>query len=94
MPHGPCNAGHAGRGIKSGIFCALHTCGRLLNQHPQVYVSVTHCGFDVKHGIWRALFFKKRDVEAIWRGAVIRLLRQSYVMIYPGGLPGAGPHPI
>uniref|UniRef100_UPI00387E3437 hypothetical protein n=1 Tax=Arsenophonus nasoniae TaxID=638 RepID=UPI00387E3437 len=35
-------------------------------------------------------FFKKKDVEEIWRGAVIRLLRHSYDLINPGLLPGLG----
>ncbi|WGM18153.1 transposase (plasmid) [Arsenophonus nasoniae] len=34
--------------------------------------------------------FKKKDVEEIWRGAVIRLLRHSYDLINPGLLPGLG----
>ncbi|WGM12839.1 hypothetical protein QE197_23190 (plasmid) [Arsenophonus nasoniae] len=34
--------------------------------------------------------FQKKDVEEIWRGAVIRLLRHSYDLINPGLLPGLG----
>ena len=77
-------------GVEVGIFCALHTYGRQLNQHPHVHVSVTRGGLDVKHGVWRALFFKKKVVEEIWRGAVIRLLRHSHDLINPGSLPGLG----
>lgn len=66
------------QGIEVGIFCALHTCGRQLNQHPHLHVSVTRGGLDVRHGVWRSLFFKKKAVEEIWREAVIRLLRGSY----------------
>ncbi|WGM18154.1 transposase (plasmid) [Arsenophonus nasoniae] len=33
------------QGIEIGIFCALHTYGRQLNQHPHVHVSVTR-------GVW------------------------------------------
>uniref|UniRef100_UPI001FE47C00 transposase n=1 Tax=Arsenophonus nasoniae TaxID=638 RepID=UPI001FE47C00 len=76
------------QGIEIGIFCALHTYGRQLNQHPHVHVSVTR-------GVWivnivYGVFFKKKDVEEIWRGAVIRLLRHSYDLINPGLLPGLG----
>ncbi|MBD8109500.1 IS91 family transposase, partial [Erwinia persicina] len=71
-------------------FCALHTYGRQLNQHPHIHVSVTRGGLDVKHGVWRSLFFKKKAVETIWRSAVIRLLRGSYDRIMPGMLPGLG----
>ncbi|USS96937.1 transposase (plasmid) [Serratia symbiotica] len=41
-----------------------------------MHVSVTRAGFDVKHGVWRS--------------AVIRLLRDSYVRIMPSKLPGLG----
>ncbi|RDL12928.1 IS91 family transposase, partial [Serratia fonticola] len=47
------------QGIEVGIFCALHTYGRQLNQHPHIHVSVTRGGLDVKHNVWRQLFFKK-----------------------------------
>ncbi|EIY5386262.1 transposase, partial [Klebsiella variicola] len=76
--------------IEPGIFCALHTYGRQLNQHPHIHVSGTRGGPEVKHGVWRSLFFKKKAVEAIWRSAVIRLLRDSYDRIVPGRLPGLG----
>lgn len=56
------------QGIEVGIFCALHTYGRQLNQHPHIHVSVTRGGLDVKHGAWRSLFFRKKAVEEIWRG--------------------------
>lgn len=78
------------QGVEVGIFCALHTYGRQLNQHPHIHVSVTRGGLDVKHGVWRDLFFKKHAVEEIWRGAVIRLLRESYDQINPASLPGYG----
>ena len=36
--------------IEVGIFCALHTNGRQLNQHPHIHVSVIRGGLDIKHG--------------------------------------------
>nr|WP_228011708.1 IS91 family transposase [Serratia marcescens] len=78
------------QGIEVGIFCALHTYGRQLNQHPHIHVSVTRGGLDIKHGTWRQLFFKKKEVEQIWRNAVVYLLRDNYAQINPGGLPGLG----
>lgn len=78
------------QGIEVGIFCALHTYGRQLNQHPHFHVSVTRGGLDVKHNVWRHLFFKKKEVEQIWCNAVIYLLRDNYVCINPGGLPDLG----
>lgn len=35
-------------------------------------------------------YFKKQQVEEIWRGAVIRLLRASYDRVNPGKLPNLG----
>nr|WP_227685326.1 transposase [Klebsiella sp. S69] len=61
-----------------------------LNQHSHIHLSVTRGGLNIKHGVWRDLFFKKHAVEEIWRGAVIRLLRHSYNLINPGSLPGLG----
>nr|WP_323102502.1 transposase [Klebsiella variicola] len=78
------------QGVEVGIFCALHTYGRQLNQHPHIHLSVTRGGIDIKHGVWRDIFFKKHAVEEIWRGAVTRLLRHSYNLINPGSLPGLG----
>ena len=77
-------------GIEIGIFCALHTYGRQLGQHPHIHLSITRGGLDVKHGVWRSLFFKKKNVEHIWRIAVTGLLRRSYDRINPGSLPGLG----
>ncbi|WP_411177326.1 transposase (plasmid) [Klebsiella oxytoca] len=28
------------QGVEVGIFCALHTYGRQLNQHPHIHLSV------------------------------------------------------
>ncbi|WP_326930161.1 transposase [Erwinia tracheiphila] len=39
------------QGIEVGIFCALHTDGRQLNQHLHIHVSVTRGGLDVKHDV-------------------------------------------
>ncbi|WP_240726373.1 transposase [Escherichia sp. E4702] len=52
---GPCSGGP----VEVGIFCALHTYGRQLNQHPHIHVSVTRGGLCVKHCIWKDIFFKK-----------------------------------
>ncbi|BEO21292.1 hypothetical protein SMQC19_46390 (plasmid) [Serratia marcescens] len=78
------------QGIEVGIFCALHTYGRQLNQHPHIHVSVTRGGLDVKHHVWRQLFFKKKAVEAIYRNAVVHLLRNNYAQITPGAMTGLG----
>ncbi|WGM08298.1 transposase [Arsenophonus nasoniae] len=67
----------------------MHTYGRQLNQHPHVHVSVTR-GVWIVNIVYGESCFSKKDVEEIWRGAVIRLLRHSYDLINPGLLPGLG----
>lgn len=66
------------RGIEIGLFVALHTYGRRLNQHPHIHLSVTRGGLCHSQVVWRPLFFKKKKVEQIWRSSVIRLLRRHY----------------
>jgi hypothetical protein len=68
-------------GIEIGLFVALHTYGRQLNQHPHIHLSVTRGGLCRKHGVWRSVFFKKKVVERYWRQAVIALLRQHYASL-------------
>jgi hypothetical protein len=81
---------HARRqGLEIGIFCALHTYGRQLNQHPHIHLSVTRGGL-TEYGTWKPIFFKKKDVEKVWRSAVIRLLRDAYFQLQPNTLPGFG----
>lgn len=43
------------QGVEVGIFCALHTDGRQINQHPHIHLSVTRGGLDIKHGLPRSL---------------------------------------
>ncbi|WP_449059880.1 transposase, partial [Providencia sp. AGC89] len=52
-------------GLKAGIFCALHTYGRQLNQHPHIHLSVTRNDL-TKYSIWKPIFFKKKDIEKVW----------------------------
>ena len=65
-------------GVEIGLFVALHTYGRQLNRHPHIHLSVTRGGVCLKHGVWRPIYFKKKVVEAYWRQAVIKLLREIY----------------
>ncbi|MFS1539918.1 MAG: transposase [Candidatus Phlomobacter fragariae] len=74
--------------IEIGVFYALHTYGRQLNQHPYIHFSITHGGLYVKKGVWKNGFLKKKAVERIWRMAVIRVLRKNYSQINPINLPG------
>lgn len=74
-------------GIEIGLFVALHTYSRQLNQHPHIHRSVTRGGLFLKHGVWRPVYFKKKIFERYWRQAVIALLRESYASL---DLPAAG----
>ncbi|AVX40587.1 IS91 family transposase [Yersinia massiliensis] len=67
--------------IEIGLFVALHTYGRQLNQHPHIHLSVTRGGLCLKYGVWRPVYFKKKIVERYWRQAVITLLRESYASL-------------
>ncbi|RAP71302.1 putative transposase [Candidatus Erwinia dacicola] len=70
----------------------LRTPAQSASAHPRLNYPWR---LDVKHGAWRVLFFQKQQVETIWRGAIIRLLRASYDRVNPGKLPnllfGASP---
>lgn len=79
--------------VEVGIFCALHTYGRQLNQHPHIHQSVPRGRLDIQYSVWRGLYFKKHAVEAIWRRAIIRLLRHSYNLISPQPSAGSGQYP-
>nr|WP_245737353.1 transposase [Xenorhabdus japonica] len=48
-------------GIEIRIFCALHTYGRQLNQHPHIHLSVTQGGLDLKQGSGAGCFLRKRS---------------------------------
>jgi len=56
----------------------LHTYDRQLNRYPHTHLSVIRGELCLKHGVWRPIYFKKKVVEAYWRQAVIKLLRESY----------------
>ncbi len=73
--------------LEIGIFCALHIYGRQLSQHSHIHLSVTR-GSLTKYDTWKPIFFKKKDVEKVWRSAVIRLLRDNYAQLQPNKLPG------
>lgn len=64
--------------IEIGLFVALHTYWRQLNQHPYIHLPVTRRSLCLKHGVWRSIFFKKKISESCWRQAVITLLWKSY----------------
>lgn len=44
-------ANHKIMGVEIDIFCALHTYGRQLNQHPHIHLSITRGGLCVEKGV-------------------------------------------
>lgn len=51
--------------IEIGLFVALHTYGRQLNQHPHIHLSVTRGGLCLKHGVWRPIYLKKEGRRSL-----------------------------
>ena len=59
------------RGIKLGIFMALHTFGKDLKRNVHLHVSVT-CGGLTKDGSkWKSLYFPQKVLWKRWRKAII-----------------------
>ncbi|MFS1538383.1 MAG: transposase [Candidatus Phlomobacter fragariae] len=50
-------------GVEIGIFYALHTYGRQLNQHPHIHFSITHGGLYLKKGVWKNGFLKRKRLS-------------------------------
>ncbi len=76
--------------VMPGMFMAIHTFGRKLNWNVHLHVSVTRGGL-TKNNEWRTLFFKSKTLMAMWRYAVITLIRQRMVhglLSVPGELHG------
>ena len=68
------------RGLKIGIFCALHTFGRRLTWHPHVHVSVTLGGIN-PHGDWKNIDYCHKKVEKRWRDQLCNFLLSKYGVI-------------
>lgn len=62
------------KGLKPGIFMALHTFGRKLNWNVHLHVSVTRGGITADNQ-WKTLYFKAHILMKMWRYAVLKLLR-------------------
>ncbi len=64
------------RGIKVGIFTALHTFGRDLKRNVHIHLSVTWGGIKLDDLTWKDLYFAKSAVMQRWRRAVLDWLDQ------------------
>ena len=65
------------KGVKVGIFTALHTFGRDLKYNTHMHVSTTCGGLDSEQLSWKKLYFPKKAIMPQWRYGVIDLLRQA-----------------
>lgn len=65
------------KGLKIGIFCALHTFGRRLTWHPHVHVSVTLGGIN-QYGDWKELSYCHEKAEKRWRNQLCDFLLSEY----------------
>lgn len=64
------------KGIRIGMFMAIHTFGRALNWNTHLHISVTMGGInDSNH--WKKIRFVKKVVMTMWRYAVIKLIRNK-----------------
>lgn len=66
------------KGIKPGIFTALHTFGRDLKWNVHVHLSVTVGGLANDNKAWKTLYFCKKVLMPMWKYEIINLLRQTY----------------
>ena len=66
------------KGVRPGIFTAIHTFGRALNWNVHIHLSITTGGITKDGSTWRKLYFAKKVVMPQWRYQVIKLLRSAY----------------
>lgn len=64
------------KGIKIGIFAALHTFGRDLKWNVHVHASVTMGGI-TENEQWKAIRFAQKVIMPMWRYRIINLLRKE-----------------
>jgi hypothetical protein len=65
------------RGIKVGIFTAMHTFGRDLKWNPHIHLSVTMGGLSEDHSEWKKIRFSKKAVMPMWRTRIVALIRKA-----------------
>ena len=67
----------AQRGLKIGVFTALHTFGRDLKWNVHVHLSVTMGGLTEDLQKWKNIRFSEKVVMPKWREKIIELLRNE-----------------
>lgn len=79
----------ASKGIKPGIFAALHSFGRDLKLNPHIHASTTKGGLNEQQDRFVSFYFKKKVIMKMWRYRVIQLLKKAYhegILTLPDGL--------
>ncbi|NQU32094.1 MAG: IS91 family transposase [Bacteroidetes bacterium] len=67
------------KGIKPGIFLAIHTFGRDLKRNIHIHLSTTIGGLSLDHKEWiKNCYFPESKLKSMWRYAIIKLLRDEY----------------
>ncbi len=71
------------RGLRIGLFGAIHTYGRRLNWHPHVHLSATAGGLD-EQDVWKNISFHEKAMRRRWMWNVRNhLLEQWGQLIIP-----------
>jgi hypothetical protein len=68
------------RGLRIGLFGAIHTYGRRLNWHPHAHLSVTAGGLD-EQGVWKGLSFHESAMRRRWMWNVRNFLLDQWEQI-------------
>lgn len=77
------------KGIRLGMFAALHSFGRDLKLNPHVHISTTRGGLNKKGTRFISFHFKKKVIMKMWRYRLIEMLKKAYregVLILPESL--------
>lgn len=62
-----------------GIFAVIHTFGRDLKKNVHVHLSTTLWGLSEDLSKFKKLFFSQKSLMKLWRYAVIKLFRKTYM---------------
>jgi hypothetical protein len=65
------------KGLKIGVFTALHTFGRDLKWNVHIHLSVTMGGLTEDLSKWKDIRFSKKVIMPMWRYRIINMLREE-----------------
>lgn len=64
------------KGLRVGIFTALHSFGRDMKQHVHIHLSSTLGGLTLDNETWKTISFSQKEIWKRWRYAIIQWLRE------------------